>query len=128
MEALLGVKLSENKESIHASKPSGLSKTTARKPFLEVSNDSQPKSSTSSGRINQEAREKIERIAQVMDDYVRSAERSLRIQVHGGTGRIMVKVISKEDGRIIREIPPEQVLNLAARMEEMMGFLFDEKV
>lgn len=83
---------------------------------------------TSFDKIERESREKVERIAQVMDDYVKSSQRSLKIQVHSGTGQTIVRVISKEDGRTIREIPPEQVLNLAAKMEEMMGFLFDEKV
>jgi len=79
-------------------------------------------------QLKRETRAKIERIAQVMDDYVRSSQRSLRIQVHQGTGDFMVKVVSKEDGRTIREIPPEEVLNLAAKMEEMMGLLFNERV
>ncbi len=83
---------------------------------------------TSFDRVERDSREKVERLAQVMDDYVRSSQRSLKIQVHSGTGRTIVRVISKEDGRTIREIPPEQLLNLAARMEEMIGGLFDEKV
>jgi flagellar protein FlaG len=79
-------------------------------------------------QLETRTRAKIERIAQVMDDYVRSTQRSLRIQVHQGTGDFMVKVVSKVDGRTIREIPPEEVLNLAAKMEEMMGLLFNERV
>ncbi|MEW6667461.1 MAG: flagellar protein FlaG [Thermodesulfobacteriota bacterium] len=81
-----------------------------------------------SAQVQTKVQEKIRRIAQVMDDYVRSTQRSLKIQVHPGTGDFMVKVISEEDGRTIREIPPEEVLNLAAKMEEMMGLLFNEKV
>lgn len=79
-------------------------------------------------QVEMEAKEKIRRIAQFMDDYVRSTQRSLRIQVHPGTGDFMVKVVSEEDGRTIREIPPEEVLNLAAKMEDMMGLLFNERI
>jgi flagellar protein FlaG len=78
--------------------------------------------------VNEKTRAKIEQIAKFMDDYVRSSQRSLSIQVDGNTGRTVVRVISKEDGRTIREIPPEEVLNLAAKMEEMIGLLFDRKV
>ena len=61
-----------------------------------------------------------------MDSYVSSIQRELQIQVHNKTGNLMVKVISKEDGKTIREIPPEELLNLAARMEELSGVLFDQ--
>ena len=70
--------------------------------------------------------DKIERIAEAMDSYVRSIKRDLKIQVHNPTGKIIVKVISSEDGKVIREIPPRELLDLAAKMERMTGILFNE--
>ena len=69
---------------------------------------------------------KIESIAQAMDNYVRSIQRDLKIRVHNDTGNIVVEVISGEDGKVIRQIPSENLLNLAAKMEEMTGILFNE--
>jgi flagellar protein FlaG len=69
---------------------------------------------------------KIERIAKAMDNYVKSIQRDLKISVHKATGRIMVKVVSKQTGETIREIPPEELLNLGAKMEEMAGVLFSK--
>jgi flagellar protein FlaG len=69
---------------------------------------------------------KIESIAQAMDNYVRSIQRDLKIRVHNDTGNIIVEVISGEDGKVIRQIPSENLLNLAAKMEEMTGVLFNE--
>lgn len=51
----------------------------------------------------------------------------LNFSVHEATGLIKVAVTDKETGDLIREIPPEQVLNLMAKIDEMMGILFDEK-
>ena len=51
----------------------------------------------------------------------------LSFSVHEATGVIKVAVTDKETGDLIREIPPEQVLNLMAKIDEMMGILFDEK-
>jgi flagellar protein FlaG len=73
-------------------------------------------------------REKIERIAQAMDNYMKSVQTDLEIEVHKGTGDIMVKVLAKDDGRVIREIPPEELLNLAAKMESMTGALLNENI
>lgn len=71
---------------------------------------------------------KMNRIAEAMDTYVRSIQRELKIQVHEGTGKIMVRVTSQDGSKVIREIPPEELLDLAARIEELAGTLFDEKV
>jgi flagellar protein FlaG len=53
---------------------------------------------------------------------------SLEISVHEKTHAIMVKVINKETGQLIREIPPEKTLDLVAKMMEIAGILVDEKV
>lgn len=127
MEALALVKSMEVKGAIPAS-GSGASPPGAREPSAAEAESPAMESKKPVDEIEKETREKIEKIAQAMDEYVRSSQRSLKIRVDSRTGRTIVRVISKEDGRTIREIPPEQALNLASRMEEMMGFLFDEKV
>ena len=71
---------------------------------------------------------KIEHISEALDNYVNALNTNLRIQVHDETGKIIVKVISEEDGKVIREIPPEEMLNLAAKMDETMGIFFNDEV
>ncbi|MBN2418729.1 MAG: flagellar protein FlaG [Deltaproteobacteria bacterium] len=85
-----------------------------------------------SGKISEEAKkateEKIHRVSELMNDYVRSIQRDIQIKVDNKTGDVVVKVISKEDGKVIREIPPEELLALAAKMEELSGAFFDQIV
>jgi flagellar protein FlaG len=52
----------------------------------------------------------------------------LHFSVHETTGRTVVRVVDKETEKLIREIPPEEFLNLAAKLEEMIGIIFDKKV
>ena len=52
----------------------------------------------------------------------------LRFSVHKPTGRIVVKVIDKETKEIVREIPAEEILNLAAKLDEMIGMIFDKTI
>jgi flagellar protein FlaG len=52
----------------------------------------------------------------------------LQFSVHDKTGRTFVKIMDKATDKLIREIPSEEVLNLAAKMDEMIGILFDKKV
>lgn len=47
--------------------------------------------------------------------------------IHEKTKQISIKVINKETKEIIREIPPEQVLDMVAHLWEMAGIILDEK-
>lgn len=50
----------------------------------------------------------------------------LQFAIHEGSGQMVVTVMDSTTGEIIREIPPSEILNLAARLEEMVGLLFDQ--
>ncbi len=52
---------------------------------------------------------------------------SLRYKIHDESNRVMVQVIDKETDELIREIPPERLLRLAAQIQEMIGLLLDTK-
>lgn len=52
----------------------------------------------------------------------------LSFSKHEQTGRTFVKVINKDTDELIREIPAEKVLDMAAKLDEMIGILFDAKV
>jgi len=47
--------------------------------------------------------------------------------IHEGTKEIMVKVINKETQEVIREIPPEKILDMVAKMWELVGIMVDER-
>ncbi len=53
---------------------------------------------------------------------------TLEISIHEKTHDIMVKVLNKDTGELIREVPPEKTLDLVAKMMEIAGILVDEKV
>ncbi len=59
-------------------------------------------------------------------NQVRRANRALeavdvqaKFSIHEGTGEIMVKLEDINTGEVIREIPPEKLLDLVAKMQEM---------
>lgn len=47
--------------------------------------------------------------------------------IHEKTKEIMVKVIDRETKEVIREIPPEKILDLVAKLWEIAGILVDER-
>ncbi|WP_026894453.1 flagellar protein FlaG [Clostridiisalibacter paucivorans] len=61
---------------------------------------------------------------------VKAYNRRLQYSVHEKTNTIMVKVIDTSEGRdeVIRELPPEKILDMVAKMWEMAGIIVDERV
>jgi len=98
------------------------------KTVLRIHSTLGQKATPETKQIQQEVQKKIEHIAQALEEYVKSMQTSLRIQVNNETGRVVVTVISEDDGKTIRQIPADEMLNLASKMDEMIGVLFNEKV
>ena len=51
----------------------------------------------------------------------------LQFSVHEASGRVMVIVREESTGKLIREIPSREVLNIAAKFDEMVGLIMDKK-
>jgi len=61
-------------------------------------------------------------------DAIQGPQKSLEISVHKQTNAIMIKVMNKETGDTIREIPSEKILDVVAKMMEFTGILVDKKI
>ncbi len=55
-------------------------------------------------------------------------DRRFEISIHEKTRYVMVKVINSVSDEIIREIPPEKILDMVAHMLEVAGIIVDERV
>lgn len=58
---------------------------------------------------------------------VMGPNKEFEFAIHESTKQIMVKVLDSETKEIIREIPPEKVLDAVAQMCELAGLFVDEK-
>jgi flagellar protein FlaG len=56
-----------------------------------------------------------------------SSRESVQFEIDSKTGDTVVRVVDQKTKKIIRQIPPEEVLALQKRMAEMRGLLFDHK-
>lgn len=69
------------------------------------------------------AKEIIERLNQALAMH----EIRLEFSVHEKTQAIMVKVVDENTGEIIREAPPEKVLDMISMIWDETGLIVDEK-
>ncbi|OWR27599.1 flagellar biosynthesis protein FlaG [Saccharibacillus sp. O23] len=100
----------------------------------------QPKAATSSAQssepaaapisipqINAAQKKAVEEIQAAME-AVQGPQKTVQLSVHEKTHSIMIKVMNKETGDVIREIPSEKILDVVAKMMELTGIHMDKKV
>lgn len=87
-----------------------------------------PEAKKKSPKIQEFSAIDLEKVSKQLEEYVESSKVGLQFQVHKETGRVLIKVVSKEDGKVIREIPSEELVNIAAKMKRMAGVLFDKVI
>jgi flagellar protein FlaG len=59
----------------------------------------------------------LERVAQNLDSYMKSMGRTIEFNVDKASGRTVITVRDSHTGELIRQIPSEEVLRLARRMD-----------
>jgi flagellar protein FlaG len=86
-------------------------------------------------RISREQKEADPDLQATMDQVSRQIQETLgmidfrlNFSVDPDTQTVVAKVVNAQTGKIIREIPPPELLALAKSMKEMEGLLFDEKI
>ncbi len=69
-----------------------------------------------------------EQLKQAVDKINKNINNSMvEFGIHESTHRITIKILDKDTKEIIRELPPEQTLDMIAKVWEMAGILVDEK-
>ncbi len=79
------------------------------------------------GQLPRGQEELIKRIEKAVKS-LEGPQTTLDISIHEKTHQIMVKVLNKETGELIREVPNEKTLDLVAKMMELAGAIVDERI
>lgn len=58
---------------------------------------------------------------------VQIVQRDLNFKIDDSTGQIVVKVIDGQSGKLVRQIPSEELLELAERFDEMRSLMQETK-
>lgn len=73
-------------------------------------------------------REDAETIADIMNKVSELYNRQLRFDVYEDTNRLYVQIIDENTQEVIKQIPPEEMLELSAKIQEMVGIMLDKYV
>jgi flagellar protein FlaG len=106
-------------------------KVDAPKPAPEIRTE--PTAAEKSGRdaqtvyLGMPGQDTLMRATESVNKHIEMTNRYLDMSVHEKTQRIIVKVVDKETGDIVREIPPEETLDFLAKVLEQAGIFVDTK-
>lgn len=62
-----------------------------------------------------------------IQSFVQTVKRGLDFNVDDSSGEVVVKVIDTDSGKLIRQIPSEELLKLAERLEDIRSLMFEAK-
>ncbi len=65
-------------------------------------------------------------VAKVSED-IQAHDTNLKFEIDDSTDRVIVKVIEKDSGEVIRQFPPKEVLELAKFFNSSKGLLLKEQ-
>ncbi len=70
--------------------------------------------------------EKLEEIIEALNQFMSALDVELRFQIHEPTHEVIARLVNRETGEVIREIPPEKFLDMLAKLQELAGLFVDE--
>ncbi len=72
-------------------------------------------------------REELEESLEKLNEEAERDFLNLRFKLHEDSERWMVQVVDVLEDEVIREIPPEKILDVSARITEMIGVMLDQR-
>lgn len=111
--AAVGVKSAAN-ETVHISHP------MKKGDNILPNENTEEKEYPVTERIISEAVDKINKMFE-------ESNRRFEYSVHKKTNNIIIRVIDEATNEVIKEIPPERILNIMASLMELAGLIVDER-
>lgn len=95
---------------------------------ISVAKSQEESEKESDSKNNQEKDVDQELIRKAMQELSKKSQNiSAEFGIHEKTNRITIKMVDKNTKKVIKELPPEKMLDMMARIWEMSGLIVDEK-
>lgn len=75
-----------------------------------------------------EQEERAKAAAEKINEFIESFTRDLQFTIDRDSERVVLKVVDRKSGDVIRQIPSEEALKIAKALDELKGLIIREKV
>ena len=106
---------------------------SAVKPELvkqDIQSESKIKQQTLTIEERKEAnsKEKVQEAVKAINDFLEVEHKASKFVLHEGLDKYFVRLVDAETEEVIKEIPPEKLLNAFYEMQKLAGMIVDEKI
>ncbi len=77
--------------------------------------------------VSEITKEELEQTVEKANQYLLGLKTQFDFKVHEGTGRTVVRLVDKQTKEVVKEIPPEKMLDVLASIWDTAGILVDRK-
>ena len=71
--------------------------------------------------------EQVKPTTEALNNFLEFMGAEIRFKVHEKSQRLFVQLVSEKDQRVLRQYPPEEFLDMVARIREFVGIFLDRK-
>lgn len=103
----------------------GFGKAKAHNNFPQT--NSQPQDQSVPVKEHQQNNKNLEQEIAGINKWLQSTSSHVKFTLHEDLNEYYVQVINDQTNEVIREIPSKKVMDMVAKMHEMIGILVDEK-
>ncbi len=72
-------------------------------------------------------KKEVQKVVNTVQEILDRLNVRLVFSIHKETGEVVVKVVDPKTNQVIRQIPPEELLKLREKLDELLGILFDAR-
>ena len=76
----------------------------------------------------QPTEKEIEEAIKKLNDFISVFNTKIALEVDKETKKTILKIIDVNSDKVIRQIPPEEMLEISRRITELLGLIINEKV
>ncbi|MDD5433838.1 MAG: flagellar protein FlaG [Nitrospira sp.] len=90
----------------------------------KINSDNKDSKGNNNNKLN---KVELEKAANQLNNKFDLSNRAMQFTIHEKTGEVLVKIINKATNDVIMEIPSHELLDLKAKIDEMVGLIIDRK-
>lgn len=77
--------------------------------------------------VSEITKEELEQTVEKANQFLLGLKTQFDFKIHEGTGRTVVRLIDKQTHEVVKEIPPEKMLDILESVWDSAGILVDRK-
>ena len=125
MEAVTPISTTAISDMVVSRSPAGDTALSGMEGQIDESR-SAAKSTTQSASENEKTQSSsLASLAKELNDAMAMFSTDISFSIDKDTGKTVIKVIDNTTKKVIRQIPPEDMLRVAAHIKELVGILYD---